>query len=116
MRRHGRAAIRIASRAEDEVAVAMWSARVHREARVGARVVASISGKVLRVDGVAPGGYGVCVTETMLGVRPDILARVGPRWVEKDLHDLGGAPSSAGVHEAEARPSSAAPSPRAGVS
>ena len=36
---------------------AAWGARVHREARRGARVVAGISGEVLRVDAVGLDGF-----------------------------------------------------------
>lgn len=67
------------------IAGAMWSARVYREARAGARVVAGPRGEVLRVDSVTLGGYGVQTVSMPLRVRPDVSARVGARWVEADL-------------------------------
>jgi hypothetical protein len=67
------------------IAGAMWSMRVHREARAGARVVAGPHGEVLRVESVSLSGYGIQTVAMPLRVRPEISARVGQRWVEADL-------------------------------
>lgn len=89
MRRHGVAARRRAHAilidAEKAIVKAMWAARVHREARRGARVVAGPLGEVLVVESVSPDGYGVSTSTTSLSVQPDVLKRVGLRWVEDDL-------------------------------
>ncbi len=92
MRRHGRAARRrmiaafhranaIKAQVDHFVFMQMWSARVHREVRRGARIVAGPAGEVFRVDAVGSNGYDVHTSSTPFKVD----ARLGKRWVESDL-------------------------------
>lgn len=102
VRRHGRAAIRhqradsVRSKANKAVAEIlakqtidqmMWEARAIREVRIGACVVAGPKGEVLRVDAVALSGDGAILTAVPSPVANEILKRMGPRWVEKDLQN-----------------------------
>lgn len=111
MRRHGPSASRISAEVSDLIAESMWCLRVLREARSGAIVVAGPRGEVLRVDLVATDKSFVATSCTPFIVRPEILAKVGPRWVQEDLKALG----DASVTPTRDRPSAAAPGQRAGT-
>ena len=63
MRRHGKRARDIAASVDRYVVTAMWSARVHREARRGAIAVEGPGGLAVRIEAVGLDGYGVVATE-----------------------------------------------------
>ncbi len=102
MRTHGRVATRRWVDIELAVRAAQWSARVIREARRGAVVVAGPKGEVLRVDSVGLSGYGVDLSSTPFHILPEILRRTGLKWVESDLGD---APCAVERSPAQAAPS-----------
>ena len=107
MRRHGPAARAIASEVQDFIFTAMWTARVLREARSGAIVVAGPDGEVLSIRTVAIDGYGVDAVVAPFAVRPEIRQRYGTRWVQSNL---GEDASSVDAHVTRESPASAAPS------
>ena len=86
MRKHSR---RHRAFVERKVAQLMWGARVSREARRGAIVVAGPCGEVLRVDASSLDGRLVVVAPVPFKVKPDVLARTGPRWTQDDLRASG---------------------------
>lgn len=118
MRRHGRVASAksraIAIEAEKAIVISMWEARVIREARRGAVVVAGPSGEVLSVQTVALDGYGVHTVLTPFTVKNEVLRRKGTRWIEDDLSNLGDAPTKPKSHVERDRPDAAAPGQRTG--
>lgn len=89
MRVHGRHASAkaraIAVEAEKQLVLSMWHARVLREARKGAVVVAGPRGEVLSVTSVSLDGNHVEAALTPFTVKPDVILRKGPRWTEADL-------------------------------
>lgn len=112
MRRHGRVAFWRRVEVERDIEHAMWSARVLREARRGAIVVAGPSGEVLSVRSVAIDGSGADTVVSPHTVRPDIRARYGTRWIQDNLGD---APSSVdGNHSREIHHSQSSAAPGLG--
>lgn len=120
MRKHGHVASAkaraIALEAEKEIVLSMWEARVLREARRGAVVVAGPRGEVLRVVSVSIDGKSAHAAITPLAVPDDVLKRVGPNWIEDDLkikNNLGDDQSQS-RHSTHGSPPPAAPIPAAG--
>lgn len=87
-RKHGKHWESIRNHAKDTIEIAMWSARVHREARLGAVIVAGPSGEVMRVNSINLNKYGVDVSDTSFQFLPKVLKKIGVCWTEKEIRAL----------------------------